>query len=64
MVPSHSCKALKGRPAMQTSSQPVANTPPAATSDLPQPNLSAERAYQGLTIAFMLLLLASLWLFR
>jgi hypothetical protein len=49
---------------MQTSSQPVANTPPAATSDLPQPNLSAERAYQGLTIAFMLLLLASLWLFR
>ncbi|MGA3130055.1 MAG: hypothetical protein ABSD59_04595 [Terracidiphilus sp.] len=49
---------------MQTSSQPVANTPPVATPEFREPNLSAERAYQGLTIAFMLLLLASLWLFR
>jgi len=49
---------------MFTSSQPVANTPSAAKPDPAQANGCAERTYQGLTIAFMLLLLASLWLFR
>jgi hypothetical protein len=49
---------------MQTSPQPVANTPPNATPKVPQPSLCAERIYQALTIAFMLLLLGSLWLFR
>jgi hypothetical protein len=49
---------------MHTSPQPMANTPPNATHSSPQPSLYAERIYQVLTIAFMLLLLGSLWLFR
>jgi len=49
---------------MHTSPQSVSNTPSAATSGNPQPSPYAERIYQGLTIAFMLLLLGSLWLFR
>jgi hypothetical protein len=49
---------------MHPSPQSVANTPPTAAPNSPQPSLSAERVYQGLTIAFMLLLLGSLWLFR
>ena len=39
-------------------------TPPAATPNTPQPSLWAERAYQVLTIAAMLWILGSLWLFR
>lgn len=35
-------------------------SPPTHTSVSAQPNLLAERAYQGLTIAAMLVLLASL----
>ncbi len=35
-------------------------SPPTHTSGSPQPNQLTERAYQGLTIAAMLLLLASL----
>ena len=49
---------------MRTLSQPVTDRRRAATHNIPQASRSAERAYQGLTIAFMLLLLASLWLFR
>jgi hypothetical protein len=49
---------------MHTSPQSVSDTPPPATPDSPQPSPYAERIYQGLTIAFMLLLLGSLWLFR
>jgi hypothetical protein len=64
MVPSHSCKALKGRPAIRTPTQPLADTPREATRDTPKASRRDERAYQGLTIAFVLLLLASLWLFR
>jgi hypothetical protein len=49
---------------MYTSPQPMANTPPSATPNSPQPSPYAERIYQALTIAFMVLLLGSLWLFR
>jgi hypothetical protein len=63
-TPSLYCKALKGRPAMHTSSQSLADTPRDQTRNAPRPSAWAERAYQCLTIAFMLLLLASLWLFR
>jgi hypothetical protein len=38
--------------------------PPAVAPNLPQPSLRAERTYQVLTIAAMLWILASLWLFR
>jgi hypothetical protein len=58
------CKALKGGPAMQTSPQSLADTPRDDARNAPRPSAWAERAYQCLTIAFMLLLLASLWLFR
>ena len=64
MVPSYSCKALKGRPAMHTLPHPVTERPRSVTHSIPKATLRAERAYQGLTIAFVLLLLASLWLFR
>ena len=49
---------------MRSSTQSVANTPPPVTPNIPQPSLCAERIYQVLTIAFMLLLLGSLWVFR
>ena len=49
---------------MRTPPQPASNTPPAAAANIPQPSLYAERAYQGMTIAAMLWLLGSLWLFR
>ncbi len=49
---------------MHTSPHQVSNTQQSATSESPQPSPYAERVYQGLTIAFMLLLLGSLWLFR
>jgi hypothetical protein len=49
---------------MCTSPQPACSTPPAATHNIPQPILWAERTYQGLTIAAMLWILGSLWLFR
>lgn len=49
---------------MQTSPQSVSKTPPPAAPDNPQPGPYAERTYQVLTIAFMILLLGSLWLFR
>ncbi len=38
-------------------------SPPASTSADPQPSQSAGRAYQAVTVAVMLWLLASLWLF-
>jgi hypothetical protein len=57
-------KVLKGWPTMRSSTQSVANTPPPVTPNIPQPSLCAERIYQVLTIAFMLLLLGSLWVFR
>jgi hypothetical protein len=49
---------------MRTPTQPLADTPREATRDTPKASRRDERAYQGLTIAFVLLLLASLWLFR
>jgi hypothetical protein len=49
---------------MRTSPQPASSTLPAATLNTPQPSLWAERTYQGLTIAAMLWILGSLWLFR
>jgi hypothetical protein len=49
---------------MCTSPQSAAGTPPAAPSNIPQPSLWAERIYRCLTIAAMLWILGSLWLFR
>jgi hypothetical protein len=49
---------------MRTSPQAASSTPSAATRSIPQPSLWAERTYQGLTIAAMLWILGSLWLFR
>jgi hypothetical protein len=49
---------------MRTSPQSAFSTPHAATANTPQPSLWAERTYQGLTIAAMLWILGSLWLFR
>ncbi|MDR3799056.1 MAG: hypothetical protein P4K93_12935 [Terracidiphilus sp.] len=49
---------------MCTSPLSASTTPPAATPNTPQPSLWAERAYQVLTIAAMLWILGSLWLFR
>jgi len=49
---------------MHPSPQSAEIPPRASEPGLPRTSASAERAYQGLTIAFMLLLLASLWLFR
>jgi len=49
---------------MCTSSQTASSMPPEAATEIPRPILSAERTYQALTIAAMLWILASLWLFR
>jgi len=49
---------------MCTSSLSASSTPPAATPNTPQPSLWAERTYQILTIAAVLWILGSLWLFR
>jgi len=49
---------------MRNSPQPASTTLPAAMPSNPQTSLCAERAYQGLTIAAMLWILGSLWLFR
>jgi hypothetical protein len=49
---------------MRTSPQPASITPSAVTRNIPQPSLWAERTYQGLTVAAMLWILGSLWLFR
>ncbi|MGD0481393.1 MAG: hypothetical protein ABSA42_14560 [Terracidiphilus sp.] len=49
---------------MRTSPQSAYSTRPIAAPNIPQPSLWAERTYQGLTIAAMLWILGSLWLFR
>jgi hypothetical protein len=49
---------------MCTSPQSASSAPSAASPKIPQSSLWAERTYQGLTVAAMLLILASLWLFR
>jgi hypothetical protein len=49
---------------MCTSPQSAASMPPAATPDIPQQSLWAERTYMVLTIAAMLWIVGSLWLFR
>ena len=49
---------------MRTPPQQASNMPPAAAANIPQTSVYAERAYQGMTIAAMLWLLGSLWLFR
>jgi hypothetical protein len=49
---------------MSSSPLPAPTSPPASTSAVQQRKQQADWAYQGLTIAAMLLLLASLWLFR
>ena len=64
LAPSHYRKVLKGRPAMCTSPQPVVQHAARSTANIPQPSVCAERTYQGLTIAAMLWILGSLWLFR
>jgi hypothetical protein len=48
---------------MQSSPQSAQAPQPAPPGGRKPSTLIAERAYQGLTIASMLLLLASLWLF-
>ena len=64
LVPQLYRKVLKGRPTMCTSPQTAANMPPVAPPDIPQPSMWAERTYQVLTIAAMLWIVGSLWLFR
>ncbi len=49
---------------MRTSPNPVPAPPLMPSREVPLSIRSAERAYQGSTIAAMLLLLGSLWLFR
>lgn len=49
---------------MFNSTNLVASPPPAATPTSSRSAQCADRAYRGLTVAFMLMLLASLWLFR
>ena len=49
---------------MRTSPHSAYSTPPIATPNNSQPSLWAERTYQGLTVAAMLWILGSLWLFR
>jgi hypothetical protein len=48
---------------MCTSPQ-AASSAPRTTADSSQMSVFAEKAYQGVTIAAMLWLLGSLWLFR
>jgi hypothetical protein len=64
LVPKFTARCKKGRPIMRTSPQSAYRTPPIATPNIPQPGLWAERTYQGLTVAAMLWILGSLWLFR
>ena len=49
---------------MHTSPQSAPTSPPASPNGNQRSSLSADRAYQSMTIAAMLLLLGSLWLFR
>jgi len=49
---------------MCTSPIAIPGSPAASPYEVPQALVSAERAYQGSTIAAMLLLLSTLWLFR
>ena len=57
-------KVLKGRPIMCTSPQSASSISPPASPNIAQTNLWAERTYQLLTIAAVLWILGSLWLFR
>ena len=49
---------------MQSSPCSTATLPPNSTNPNPEPGQFVERAYRGLTIAAMLILLYSIWLFR
>jgi hypothetical protein len=49
---------------MNPSPLPATTSPPASAPAASQPSRLAGRVYQGLTIAAMLVLLWSLWLFR
>jgi hypothetical protein len=49
---------------MCTSPQPASSAPRAEAANISQTSVFAERAYQCVTIAAMLWLLGSLWLFR
>jgi hypothetical protein len=49
---------------MCTSPQSASIIPHAPAPNTSQPSLWAERTYQGLTIAAVLWILGSLWLFR
>jgi hypothetical protein len=49
---------------MRTSPHSAYSTPPVAAPHIPQPSRWAERTYQVLTIAAILWILGSLWLFR
>lgn len=49
---------------MRSSTQSASDSLRTAATNIPRTNVYAERAYQGVTIAVVLWLLGSLWLFR
>jgi hypothetical protein len=51
---------LKGRPLMQTSPNRANASPPTSSAAFSQSRPAADRAYRGLTIAAMLLILVSI----
>lgn len=56
-------KALKGRPAMQSSSQSAYPSLPARSEGSGQSRTAEDLTYQAVTVAAALLLLVSLWVF-
>jgi len=48
---------------MQPSPRSISPSPPSLAGAMPHTNLSADRAYQGVTVLAMLLILGSLVLF-
>ena len=56
-------KALRGRPKMQTSPQSACNPLPAASETATPSRRSEDLIYQAVTIAAILMLLGSIWVF-
>jgi hypothetical protein len=56
-------EALKGRPTMQSSPESASATMPASAADSTQSRRADDLVYQAVTVAAILLLLASLWVF-
>jgi hypothetical protein len=54
---------VKGRPAMQNISSPPSLSASVSVGAMMQPVSAEERAYQAMTVAAILLVLGSLWLF-